>query len=81
MSIIAPRPRFVTVTDCGRFAINPDDRINSEEGLMSARIHSAVLHRFAVPAWLLAVILAAAIAIILIAALHSPATPAPNATP
>lgn len=44
---------------------------------MSARIHSAVLHRFAVPAWLLAVILAAAIAVILIAALDSPATPAP----
>jgi hypothetical protein len=75
--IIAPPPRFVTVTDRERSAINPDDRINSEEGLMTARIHSAVLHRVAVPAWLLAVVLAAAIGASLIAALDSPATPAP----
>ena len=46
---------------------------------MSARIHSAVLHRFAVPAWLLAVILAAAIAASLVAALDSPRHPGAGA--
>jgi hypothetical protein len=47
---------------------------------VTARIHSAVVHRIAVPAWLLAVVIAAVIATGLIAALDSPATPAPAHT-
>ena len=44
---------------------------------MTARIHSVVLRRFAVPAWLLAVVLAMAIAATLVAVLDTPAQPAP----
>jgi hypothetical protein len=44
---------------------------------VTARIHSAVVHRIAVPAWLLAVVIAAVIAVGLVAALDSPAAPAP----
>ena len=51
-----------------------------EEGPMTARIHSAVLHRVAVPAWLLAVVIAAAIAASLFAVLDSPGQPVPVQT-
>ena len=44
---------------------------------MTARIHSAVLHRLVVPAWLLVVVLAVAIAATLVAVLDTPAQPAP----
>jgi hypothetical protein len=47
---------------------------------MSARIHSAVLHRIAVPAWLLAAVIAAAIAVSVLAVLDSPADPIPVQT-
>ena len=40
---------------------------------MTARIHSAVLHRLVVPAWLLVVVIAAT----LVAVLDTPAQPAP----
>jgi hypothetical protein len=44
---------------------------------MTARIHSAVLHRVAVPAWLLAAVVALAIAAGAVAVLGSSADPAP----
>jgi hypothetical protein len=44
---------------------------------MTSHLHSAVVRRIAVPAWLLAVVIAAVIAAGLFAALDSPATPAP----
>jgi hypothetical protein len=44
---------------------------------MTARIQSAVLHRIAVPAWLLAAVLAAAVAASLFAALDTGGDPAP----
>lgn len=44
---------------------------------MTARIHSAALHRVAVPAWLLAVVIAAAIAASLLAAIDIAGDPAP----
>ena len=43
---------------------------------MTARIHSAVLHRIAVPAWLLAAVIAAAIAASLFAVLDTAGEPA-----
>ena len=42
---------------------------------MTAHIHSALLHRFAVPAWLLVAVLAAVIALSLVAVLDNPAEP------
>ena len=42
---------------------------------MTARIHSAIVHRVAVPAWLLTVVIAAAIAASLFAVLDSPSEP------
>ena len=50
---------------------------------MTARIQSAALHRFAVPAWLLAIVIAAAIAATLVAVIDSPApaTPLPVQVP
>lgn len=47
---------------------------------MTARIQSAVARRFAVPAWLLTVVIAAAIAASLIAVLDSPSQPVPVQT-
>jgi hypothetical protein len=47
---------------------------------MTARIHSAVAHRVAVPAWLLTVVIAAAIAASLFAVLDSPSEPVPVQT-
>ena len=44
---------------------------------MTTRIHSAVLHRIAVPAWLLAAVIAAAIAASLFAVLDTAADPVP----
>jgi hypothetical protein len=44
---------------------------------MTSHLHSAVVHRIAVPAWLLTVVIVAAIAASLVAALDRPATPAP----
>ena len=44
---------------------------------MTTRIHSAVLHRIAVPAWLLAAVIAAAIAASLFAVLDTAGDPAP----
>jgi hypothetical protein len=44
---------------------------------MTAHIHNAVVHRFAVPAWLLALVPAAAIAATLVAVLDSSAQPTP----
>lgn len=44
---------------------------------MTARIHSAVLHRVAVPAWLLTAVIAAAIAASLFAVLDTAGDPAP----
>jgi hypothetical protein len=47
---------------------------------MATRIHSAALHRIAVPAWLLAVVIAAAIAACLVAVIDEAAAPAPVRT-
>ncbi len=47
---------------------------------MTARIHSAVVHRVTVPAWLLAVVIAAAIAASLFAVLDSSSEPIPVQT-
>jgi len=47
---------------------------------MTARIQSAVLHRVAVPAWVLAAVVAAAIAASLFAVLDSPGQPVPVQT-
>ena len=47
---------------------------------MTDRIHSAVLHRVAVPAWLLTVVIAAAIAASLFAVLDNPGQPVPVQT-
>ena len=44
---------------------------------MTARIHSAVLHRVTVPAWLLAAVIAAAIAASLLAVIDIAGDPAP----
>jgi hypothetical protein len=44
---------------------------------MTARIHSAVLHRVTVPAWLLALVLAAAIAASVLAVVDTTADPVP----
>ena len=44
---------------------------------MTTRIHSAVLHRIAVPAWLLAAVIAAAIAASLFAVLDTAGDPVP----
>jgi len=50
---------------------------------MTAHIHTALAHRFAVPAWLLVAVLAAVIALALVAVLDGPAEPvaAPNQAP
>jgi hypothetical protein len=48
-----------------------------EEDPMSARIHTALLYRLAVPAWLVATLVAATIAVALIAALGG-GSPAPT---
>ena len=45
---------------------------------MTARIHSAVRHRVAVPAWLLAAVIAAAIAASLFAVLDTASDPVPT---
>ena len=42
---------------------------------MTAHIHTALVHRFAVPAWLLVAVLAAVIALTLVAVLDNPAEP------
>ena len=42
---------------------------------MTAHIHTALAHRFAVPAWLLVAVLAAVIALALVAVLDNPAEP------
>ena len=47
---------------------------------MATRIQSAALHRIAVPAWLLAVVIAAAIAGALVTVIEGPAAPAPVQT-
>ena len=47
---------------------------------MATRIHSAALQRIAVPAWLLAVVIAAAIAAGVFAVTDRPAAPAPVQT-
>jgi hypothetical protein len=44
---------------------------------MTARFHSAALHRVAVPAWLLAIVIAAAIAASLLAVIDIAGDPAP----
>jgi len=50
---------------------------------MTAHIHTALAHRFAVPAWLLVAVLAAVIALALVAVLDNPAEPvaAPSQAP
>jgi hypothetical protein len=50
---------------------------------MTARFHSIAVHRYAVPAWLLAAVLAAVIALALVAVLDNPAEPvaAPTQAP
>jgi hypothetical protein len=82
--IIAPGGAFVTglflVTPRGRGAIKVAGRPPTEEGPMTARIHSAVLHRVAVPAWLLGFVLATAIAASVFAAVDTTADPVPADT-
>jgi hypothetical protein len=51
--------------------------LRRDQGAMTSHLHSAVVRRIAVPAWLLAVVIAAVIAAGLFAALDRPATPAP----
>ena len=42
---------------------------------MTAHLHSALVHRYAVPAWLVAAVLAAVIALAVVAVLGGPAEP------
>jgi hypothetical protein len=48
---------------------------------MTAHLHSALFHRYAVPAWLLAAVIAAVVALALVAVLDGPAELAASPSP